>query len=149
MPLNLTAQQRIARSIVVDDNGCWIWQRAINRDGYGRIRVDKRAWLVHRLAYTLSVGAIPNGLDLDHLCRVRACCNPSHVQPVDRKTNVLRGEHPNVVLHHVGQCKHGHVIDTDNAYVRPDGRLKCAECTRAAVRQRRANAAVARTDGAR
>jgi HNH endonuclease len=144
MPLNLTAEERIAKNIVVDEAGCWIWQKHTNPHGYGKIRLSGRSWLVHRLAYTLLVGPIPEGLTLDHLCRVRSCCNPSHLEPVDQRTNAVRGEHPLVVLYKEGRCKVGHVVDENNSYRRSDGRLRCAECTRKYQRDQRANAAIAR-----
>lgn len=144
MPLNLTAEQRITKSVVIDEAGCWIWQKGKNQYGYGQIRLDKKRWLVHRLTYTLFVGEIPEGMDIDHLCRVRDCCNPSHLEPVDRKTNLVRGEHPNMQAHREGRCARGHVVNADTASPRSDGRLKCRECTNARARERRANAAIAR-----
>lgn len=83
---------------------CWIWmpahrQRlAKNGSSYGRWggSVDGKRWisLVHRSAYAAMVGAIPDGLQIDHLCRVRACVNPAHLEPVTCRTNILRGIAP-------------------------------------------------------
>jgi hypothetical protein len=71
---------------IVDESGCWIWQRYINRHGYGRLaRGGKRGTprqLAHRWYYERLVGPIPDGLELDHLCRNRACVNPDHLEPV-------------------------------------------------------------------
>jgi hypothetical protein len=81
----------------IDASGdCWIWTGAIHkRNGYGVINKGRRlgAARVHRVVWELLVGPVEPGLDLDHLCRVRACCNPDHLQPATRLTNVTRGSH--------------------------------------------------------
>jgi hypothetical protein len=66
---------------------CWIWQRAMDGNGYGSTYTEK----AHRMMYRRYVGAIPTGLDLDHLCRQRACVNPAHLEPVTRAVNTQRG----------------------------------------------------------
>lgn len=76
---------------VVDDAGCWIWQRSMDRKGYGQIRVEGRLIYSHRYMYERHVGPIHEGLELDHLCRVPACCNPQHLEPVTHAENVRRG----------------------------------------------------------
>lgn len=76
------------------DTPCWVWQRAKNQYGYAiqkPPRGSERSWLVHRVKWEEQNGPIPDGLDLDHLCRVRACVRPSHQQPVTRKENLRRG----------------------------------------------------------
>lgn len=80
------------------DGPCWLWTGALNRKGYGVIQRGDRDMgtaLVHRVVWELLVGLVPLGLDLDHLCRVRACCNPDHLEPVTRAVNTARGaRHP-------------------------------------------------------
>ncbi len=76
---------------IVDENGCWIWQRHTVPSGYGRIKRDGRVQLAHRVFYAERYGPIPRGLQLDHLCRVRACVNPEHLEPVTCAENVRRG----------------------------------------------------------
>lgn len=74
------------------DTGCWIWQRTINpRTGYGQLTHEQRSWTAHRFYYERAHGPVPRGLQLDHLCRNRACCNPSHLEPVTAQENVRRG----------------------------------------------------------
>lgn len=71
------------------DTGCWIWPGA-TRVGYGTIKVGGKMWLTHRLAYQTWVGPIPAGMVIDHLCTVRACCNPAHLEPVTTAANTQR-----------------------------------------------------------
>lgn len=73
------------------DGSCWIWTGAITAHGYGTVGIDGRTRPVHRVVYEALTGeAIPDGLDLDHLCRVRSCVNPDHLEPVSRSENVRR-----------------------------------------------------------
>lgn len=76
--------------------GCWLWHGAVSKckgGGYGLIYVGGKEVVksAHRVVYELERGAIPNGMDLDHLCRVRTCVNPAHLEPVTRKENLRRG----------------------------------------------------------
>lgn len=97
-----TPADRIHKNIGIDpDTGCWNWRQRIHREGYGCFNISqpmvsgKRAskfWLAHRWSYITFVGPIPAGLELDHLCRNRACCNPAHLEPVTRTENTRRGE---------------------------------------------------------
>lgn len=70
--------------------GCWLWQRTVDHRGYGRIKVQGRTAYAHRIYYARLVGPIPEGLELDHLCRNRACVNPAHMEPVTGAVNVRR-----------------------------------------------------------
>ena len=69
---------------------CWVWQGAPGRNGYGRISVRNRLEYVHRVAYEQFIGPIPAGLTIDHLCMVRLCVNPDHLEPVSRAENTRR-----------------------------------------------------------
>src|SRR3990167_8282615 len=82
---------RFARYIATDPNGCVIWLGALNQHGYGRFRYGDRKEYAHRFAYERTHGPVPEGLFLDHLCRVRACINPEHLEATDMRTNTLRG----------------------------------------------------------
>jgi hypothetical protein len=83
---------RIVKRITVDDRtGCWLWDGYISTTGYGSIKFQGRIGSVHRLSYESFVGPIPEGLQIDHLCRVRACCNPEHLEPVTSRENTIRG----------------------------------------------------------
>jgi len=86
-----TLRERILAGITLDSNGCWRWKRGVaTTTGYARIQYAGRPCDVHRLAYRLWRGDIPAGLHLDHLCRVRDCVNPEHLDPVTCKENVMR-----------------------------------------------------------
>jgi hypothetical protein len=105
--------------------GCWIWAGAITA-GYGRVKRNGRTDMAHRVAYELHVGPIPAGLHLDHLCRNRACVNPAHLEPVTRRTNILRGVGPTATNFLKAQCVNGH--DLAIARVTADGRRDCRLC---------------------
>lgn len=81
---------RILARISVDANGCWLWPGSKVR-GYGRIRHYTKVTLTHRVTFEFFVGPIPDGLQIDHLCRVPACCNPDHLEPVTQLENYRRG----------------------------------------------------------
>jgi len=85
-------EERLIGKMSVDGNGCWIWLAAKDSSGYGRIGTSSyKTESAHRVVYRLVRGEIPAGLDLDHLCRIRACCNPDHLEPVTRAENLRRG----------------------------------------------------------
>ena len=84
--------EHVARGYVVTESGCWLWQRSKSRDGYGWASLKNRTKQAHRLVYELIKGPVPDGLVLDHLCRVRHCVNPDHLEPVTPGENVRRSE---------------------------------------------------------
>lgn len=129
-------RQRILESIEVDTNGCWRWQKYVSENGYGHIGVPGTTpkW-VHRVAYEAWIGPIPDGLHIDHLCRVRDCCNPEHLEPVTPRENVLRGT--GFAAEHAKRthCPKGHPYDEENTYVRPGrGGRDCNTCRSMASR---------------
>ncbi len=81
----------VRRRVEIDDAGCWLWVGKVNRGGYGVTSVAGKTRSAHRVSYEWHVGPIPIGLDLDHLCRVRRCVNPDHLEPVTRRENINRG----------------------------------------------------------
>ena len=100
------------RKCEMNNNGCWIWNSAKDGKGYGIFclgyRVSVRA---HRISYQIFVGPIPPGLQLDHLCRVRNCVNPKHLQPVTGIENYRRGMAPAWLTKKTGLCKKSHPIN--------------------------------------
>lgn len=87
--------RRGAHDYRVEDRGyetpCWVWQRFKNEHGYGMKRIGAVVRLAHRVYYEMHVGPVADGLCLDHLCRVRECVNPAHLEPVTWRENILRG----------------------------------------------------------
>lgn len=96
------------------NSGCWIWIAGIDRCGYGKFAVGKES-LAHRASYRLYKGEIPEGLEIDHKCRVRCCVNPNHLEAVTHTENIKRGEyaatHRNRVKTH---CMRGHELSGYN-----------------------------------
>jgi hypothetical protein len=116
---------------------CWIWKGATSARGYGNFGNQPKK-ISHRIAYELMVGAIPEGTEIDHLCRVRACCNPKHLEPVTRKVNQLRGLSPTGLNAAKDQCVNEHPFDEINTRITPKGRRDCRACCRERVRKVRA-----------
>lgn len=104
--------------------GCEIWMGTVTPDGYGRIGWGGNLWYLHRLRYEIERGPIPEDLELDHLCRVRSCCNPAHLEPVTRQENLRRGVWASRTRSH---CRYGHPLSGGN--IRLDGNTRvCRTC---------------------
>ncbi len=73
------------------NSGCWLWIRALNTHGYGKVKLGKRIAGAHLIFYENLVGQVPEGMELDHKCRVRCCVNPAHLEPVTHAENARRG----------------------------------------------------------
>lgn len=130
------------------NSGCWLWGGAMNSRGYGLFSMTrsggKRVYRVHRLAYEAENGPIPVGLQIDHLCCVKLCVNPAHLEPVTNDENARRrwlgGYHkkrPRRRTH----CPKGHPYEGSNIRVKSEKNGKryqaCRECLRAAEKRRR------------
>jgi hypothetical protein len=131
---------------------CWNWTAGKDRQGYGGFNAGtpRRKFLAHRTSYTALLGSIPEGMELDHLCRNTSCVNPDHLEPVTRDENqkripfritdtwlpawVVSGK--NVT----GYCKHGHEYTEENTYYYKDGRTECRTCKASRPRKPRSRA---------
>lgn len=110
---------------------CWLWTGYINDTGYGVVWVSPGLAMrnAHRVAYMLLVGPIPDGLVLDHLCRVRHCVNPAHLEPVVPRENKLRGISPAAINAAKTHCINGHEFTPENTYVwAPRAMRQCRAC---------------------
>lgn len=123
--------QRLWSKAPVDEAGCWVWQGGRSDTGYGTIRADGQTLLVHRVAYELVKGPIPEGLTIDHLCRVRTCINPDHLEAVTGRINILRGVGSAAQNARKTHCLRGHPFTAENTYIRPSGGRGCRICRRA------------------
>lgn len=132
-----------------DANGCWPWQGRLY-GGYGHIRLggaEGGATNAHRAMYELLVGPIPDGLQLDHLCRNRKCVNPEHLEPVTCKENLRRGDTWQARNAAKTHCPAGHAYDAANTYIDGKGGRCCRACGRDKMRRRRAAAWMSVTPG--
>lgn len=128
------------------DDGCWEWigRRVYGpgSDSYGRIKIRGGLFVAHRVSYELNIGPIPDGLQLDHLCRHRWCVNPDHLEPVTQYENMRRGtlfERAGSTLRDRTHCKNGHEFTDENTRWTTQGLnqyRKCRACDREAHRRK-------------
>ncbi len=149
VPKTRSRLQRFIRKISFDDvSGCWIWTSLIAPNGYAVLYdgAKGRKQPAHRIAYEIFVGMVPFGLELDHLCRVRHCVNPEHLEAVTHLENVRRGiaaikKKRGIFPKGAGgwqklntHCPKGHLYSGENLYVSPKGFRACRECRRECTR---------------
>lgn len=112
------------------DGACWLWRAAMS-DGYGSVGWGGRIQKAHRVAYELTIGPIPEGLELDHLCRNGSCINPTHLEPVTGRINNLRGESFAARNARRTHCINGHEFTPENTAIYPSRRQRvCLACKR-------------------
>lgn len=144
--------ERFQRHVVHDGiSTCWHWSGCTNPH-YGSFmlntkRGQNKRVLAHRYSYQMLVGAIPDGLELDHLCRNKLCVNPAHLRPVTKRENILAI--PREIRAKFGKkthCRNGHEFTPENTLLRPDVRgvwRECRACRKATERRARAKKGMA------
>lgn len=109
---------------------CWLWTGSLG-SGYGRIFVDGKTEPAHRITYEHFVGPVPDGLELDHLCRNTRCVNPSHLEPVTHAENIRRGDLALGIRSAATHCVNGHEFTPENTAPRKrNGSVhrRCRKC---------------------
>ena len=136
----MTIPERFVEKIAIRPGpACWDWLAGRDHKGYGQFWLDGGTRLAHRVSYEYANGPIPNGLQLDHLCRNRACVNPAHLEPVTGRDNLLRGETKAAMNAAATHCSNGHAFDEVNTYHWRGHRI-CRACGRDISRRKRAKA---------
>jgi len=136
-PIKRPDIDRFTEKVKKLDNECHEWTGGKTSGGYGVFtavmeQMEQKKEMAHRWAYEYYVGQIPDGLDIDHLCRNRVCVNPDHLEPVTRAENIRRATALKT------RCPQGHEYTEENTYVRPGTtHRKCRQCMRERDRARR------------
>lgn len=135
----LTEGERIQRKIQVNEDGCWIWQGKLNNLGYGTYKRKS----AHRMVYQYYKGAVPEGLELDHLCREPSCVNPDHLEAVTHQVNMSRGftgraEHLAKMHRLKTHCKEGHEYSPENTRIETiNGVFRARRCKQCDINKSR------------
>lgn len=145
MPYGMKMPRTFWNRVRVQEDGCWVWTGAVvkirRKDGsvraiYGWVYCAPGHTSAHILSYEQCIGPVPDGYDLDHLCRNTLCVHPLHLEPVPPAVNVQRGMSPSAVSRRSGYCLRGHLLSPENTYVSPKGGRACRTCIRALAEQK-------------
>lgn len=126
--------ERFMKFVEVQPDGCWKWTGHIDSEGYGRFKLNGRWRLAHCVSHEIHKGNVPDGLEIDHVCRHRWCVNPDCLEAVTHAENMRRGV-ANAVPSSMARmaktiCKQGHALTPDNIYWTKERHRKCRACRR-------------------
>lgn len=127
---------RIAKHSIPEPNsGCWLWAGALDGKGYSLMYAQGKNRRAHRVSYEQQKGPIPDGLEIDHLCRTRCCVNPDHLEAVTHAENIRRGDYSGNGKNRSWyvpptHCKRGHLLNGENLHVNRKGARVCITCRR-------------------
>lgn len=125
----MSAGARFWSKVELTDN-CWLWAASTSHDGYGQFRVGKTMRYAHVVAWEEEHGLKPAGKELDHVCRVRRCVRPSHLELVSHRENVIRGASTAAARAAATACIRGHALSGRNLAITKGGYRRCRECDR-------------------
>lgn len=114
----MTLLDRLLVKTSPQESGCWTWTGSLGSHGYGQLAVNGKPKLAHRVAYEQLVGPVPDGLELDHLCRNTACVNPKHLEPVTHAENIRRSDVALGIRSAATHCANGHGFTPENTVPR-------------------------------
>jgi len=115
------------------NSGCWLWTGCDNGNGYGIIGINGKNVYAHRFSYEIHKGPIPDGLVIDHHCRVHQCVNPDHLEAITWRENLDRG----LTNANKTHCKNGHLFDEENTWLEKNGARHCRKCHALSEERRR------------
>lgn len=119
----ITSIRKFLEKCSVDKKSCWLWTGQLDQEGYGKVTFVRQGTSTHRLSFRIFRGEVPKGFQLDHLCRVRNCFNPFHLEIVTALENVRRA-----IDFKKTHCKRGHKFNVKNTYIAPNGQRLCKRC---------------------
>lgn len=122
---------RLMSKVRISENGCWLWRAYRTKDGYGHFSIADRMLEAHRVAWELDRGAIPAGLEIDHICKNPSCVNPQHMELVTHAENLRRGDGWGGKHFKKQTCIHGHAMRRVFLPGAKRHRRICDECRRA------------------
>jgi len=124
--MSLSLEQLLDKYVPVKNpEGCWLWTGSKTKKGYASCRYEDHTGIVHRLVYESFTGPIPVEMEIDHLCRMRHCVNPAHLEAVTHIENLRRGES---YWRNRTHCSHGHAYTAENTYITSSGTRACRAC---------------------
>lgn len=125
----------LSKVAINSESGCWLWTDYLDDDGYGQFKVSGKTLRAHRWIYSEYYNGIDSELVIDHLCRVRRCVNPEHMELVTTQENSARGNGSRRYFQNLGHCTHGHEYVDGSYFILGDGSWRCRDCSNAAWRR--------------